>query len=32
LLDTFEVRSGVTVRQALRRAMEGAENAFAVSA
>ena len=32
LLDSFEVRSGVTVRQALRRAMEGAENAFAVGA
>jgi hypothetical protein len=32
LLDTFEVRSGVTVRQALRRSMDGAENAFAVSA
>jgi hypothetical protein len=32
LLDTFEIRSGVTVRQALRRSMDGAENAFAVSA
>lgn len=32
LLDTKSVMPGVTVRQALKRAMLGAENAFAVSA
>lgn len=32
LLDSFEVQSGVTVRQALGRAMRAAENAFAVGA